>query len=312
MSRSNRLRRSELATPGTSEKMIASAAKSSADLVFLDLEDSVAPAGKAAARANISTGLVELDWGTKTRACRINGVHTPWFLDDVTQIIAAAGAHLDVIIVPKVKSVRDVWFVDDLITQLERKNGLEAGRIGLEILIEETEALARVEDIAESSPRLEALILGVGDLSASQGIRAAHVGLASDPNDADGLYPGDLWHYARNRMIVAARANGLDPIDGPYANFHNPDGYRREASRSATLGGVGKWCIHPSQIPIANEVFAPTHLEIENAQKIISAVRQAEADGLGAASRGGIMIDAATTRVYELVLERARLCGTPS
>jgi len=310
MTRPSRLRRSELSTPGTSEKMIAKAAQSDADLVFLDLEDAVAPAAKEAARATITAGLTELDWGTRTRACRVNGVHTPWCHDDIIHILTTAGTHLDLIIVPKVKSVRDVWFIDDLITQLETKLRLPPGRIGLEILIEETEALARVEDIAASSPRLEALILGFGDLAASQGIRAAHVGTETTPDSPDTTYPGDMWHYARNRTIIAARAHNLDAIDGPYANIPNPDGYRREATWAATLGSVGKWCIHPSQIPIANEVFAPTTAEIENARTIVNAVRQAEASGNGAATHDGIMIDAATTRVYEQLLERARLCNT--
>lgn len=306
MTRPNRLRRSELSTPGTSAKMIAKAARSDADLVFLDLEDAVAPAAKEEARATAAASLAELDWGKKTRACRVNGVDTPWFLDDVTEVVTTARANVDVIIVPKVKQVRDVWFVDDLLSQLERKLGLDAGGIGLELLIEEAEALARVEEIAACSPRVEALILGFGDLSASQGVRVADDGGASNPNDVPGLYPGDMWHYARNRVIVAARASKIDAIDGPYAGINDPEGYRREASWSATLGGVGKWCIHPSQIPIANEVYAPTTAEIENARRIVDAVRQAEADGLGAASLEGALIDAATTRTYELLLERAR------
>jgi citrate lyase subunit beta/citryl-CoA lyase len=309
VTRPNRLRRSELATPGTSDKMIAKAAESHADLVFLDLEDAVSPDQKEPARANIVAALTGLDWGSTVRAYRINGVHTPWCHDDLIEVVSGARASIAVIIVPKVKAPRDVWFVDDLLTQLERKLGLEVGRIGLEVLIEETEALASVEAIAASSPRLEALILGVGDLSASQGIRAGHVGV-TDENGASPLaYPGDMWHYARNRMIVAARANGLDAVDGPYANFRNPDGYRRDATWVATLGAVGKWCIHPSQVAIANEVFAPTLAEIHAAEAIIGAVRKAEAQGLGAANLGGVMIDAATTRVYEVVLERARQCG---
>ena len=311
MSRPNRLRRSELSTPGTSEKMIAKAAGSDADLVFLDLEDAVAPAAKEAARATVVAGLTGHDWGRKARACRINGVHTQWCHDDLIEVVTGARGRLDLVIVPKVKAPRDVWFVDDLLTQLERKLGLPVGGIGLEVLVEETEALACVEQIAGCSPRLEALILGVGDLSASQGIRAGHIG-ATSATSGGPPYPGDMWHYARNRMIVAARANRLDAVDGPFADFADPDAYRREASWSATLGSVGKWCIHPSQIAIANEVFAPTAGEVEEAEKVVSAVRAAEAEGLGAANLGGTMIDAASTRAYEVVLERARLCGTGS
>jgi citrate lyase subunit beta/citryl-CoA lyase len=215
-------------------------------------------------------------------------------------VVSRAGAALDVVIVPKVKAPRDVWFVETLLDQLEADLALPQ-RIGIEVLIEETEALARVEEIAGCSPRLEALILGVGDLSASQGIRTGHIGEAAD------RYPGDMWHYARNRMIVAARAHGLDAIDGPYANFRNPDGYRREAGWAATLGCVGKWAIHPSQIEVANEVFAPTADEVELARQAVEAVRAAESAGAGAADLGGMMIDAATARIFQVTLDRATL-----
>jgi citrate lyase subunit beta / citryl-CoA lyase len=296
-----RLRRSELSTPATSERMMASAAASAADLVFLDLEDSVAPAEKKAARTMAADALLGHDWGRrKTRGVRINGVHTPWAHGDLIEVVSRAATALDVVIVPKVKAPRDVWFVETLLDQLEADLGLER-RIGIEALIEETEALARVEEIAACSPRLEALILGMGDLSASQGIRARHFGEPAE------RYPGDMWHYARNRMIVAARANGLDAIDGPYANFRNPDGYRREAGWAATLGCVGKWAIHPSQIGIANEVFAPTADEVERAREAVEAVRKAEASGAGAASLGGMMIDAATARIFQVTLDRAAL-----
>jgi len=304
-----RLRRSELSTPGTSPKMMARAAESGADLVFLDLEDAVAPAEKPGARRPVVDALTGLDWGGKTRACRINGTATPWCHDDLIEVVSGAGSCLDVVIVPKVKAPRDVWFVDDLLTQLERKLGLAVGGIGIEVLIEETEALAGVEAIAASSPRLEALILGVGDLSASQGIRAGHIGAVGGGGAAPAPYPGDMWHYARNRMIVAARAHGLDPVDGPYADFADDDGYRREAAWAATLGAVGKWCIHPNQISLANEVFAPTPAEIDQARRVVAAVRAAEEEGQGAARLGGVMVDAATARVFDGVLHRARLCG---
>ena len=303
MSRPFRLRRSELSTPGTSEKMMTKAAASEADLVFLDLEDAVAPSEKVGARRPIVEALTGLDWGGKTRAVRVNGVHSEWCHDDLIEVVSGAGRQLDVVIIPKVKAPRDVWFVDTLLSQLEAKLGLPVGRIGIEVLIEETEALARVEDIAASSDRLEALILGVGDLSASQGIRVGHIGEAGD------RYPGDMWHYARNRMIVAARANGLDAIDGPFANFRDPEAYRRDAGWAATLGAVGKWAIHPSQVPIANEVFAPTAREIEQARSVVDAVRRAEAGGEGAANLNGVMIDAATARIFETILTRAEQAG---
>jgi citrate lyase subunit beta/citryl-CoA lyase len=307
MTRPMRLRRSELSTPGSSDKMMTKAAASDADLVFLDLEDAVAPTAKVAARGAIVAALNRLDWGSKTRAVRINGVDTVWCHDDLIEVVTGAGAVIDIVIVPKVKAPRDVWFVDTMLDQLEAKLGLERGGIGLEVLIEETEALARVEEIAGCSGRLEALILGVGDLSASQGIRAGHVGGSAEH------YPGDMWHYARNRMIVAARANRLDAIDGPNANFRDLDGYRTDATWAATLGAVGKWAIHPSQIAIANEVFSPTADEIAHAERVIAAVREAEAAGAGAASVDGLMIDAATARSFETVLDRAARAGlTPA
>lgn len=303
MERPFRLRRSELSTPGTSEKMMAKAAASDADLVFLDLEDAVAPSEKEAARKPIINALNGLDWGKKTRAIRINGTHTKWCYQELVDIVGAAGANLDVVIIPKVKAPRDIHFVDTLLSQLEMAHGLPLGRIGIEVLIEETEALARVEELAGSSPRLEALILGVGDLSASQGMRLGHIG------SKETRYPGDIWHYARTRLIVAARANGIDAIDGPFADFRDAEGYQRECTWATTLGAVGKWAIHPSQVEIANTVFAPTEREIERARAVIEQVRTAEAAGAGAASDNGVMIDAATARIFQATLDRARLMG---
>jgi len=302
-----RLRRSELSTPGHSEKMIAKAAQSDADMVFLDLEDAVAPSAKAGARRNIIAGLNELDWGHKIRSYRINGVHTQWCGDDIAEVVSGAGANIDVIMVPKIKGPREVWFVDDMLTQLELKLGLEVGRIGIECLVEEVEAVQTADEIARCSPRLEALTLGVGDLSASQGMRLGHIGVTD--GDAALHYPGDVWHYARTRMITACRAAGIDAIDGPYANFANPGGYEKSAATFSMLGGVGKWCIHPSQIEIANRVFAPSPAEIADAQGVVDAVRAAEAEGQGAANYKGMMIDAATTRLFEVTLDRARQCG---
>ena len=301
-SRPPRARRSELSTPATSPKMIAKAAASAADLVFLDLEDAVAPSAKDIARTNAARALRELDWGRTTRAVRINEVASHWCHDDVVEIVGTAGVHVDVLIVPKIKAPRDVWYVDTLLTQLETTHGLPVGGIGLEVLIEEVEALARVDEIAACCPRLEALILGVGDLSASQGMRSAHVGSGGAAS-----YPGDVWHYARTRMIVAARVNGLDPIDGPYGDFRDADGYRQQALWASELGAVGKWAIHPSQIEIANAVFAPTAEEVAHARRVVDVVRAAEAEGEGAAAVDGTMVDAATARIFELVLERAAL-----
>ena len=297
-----RPRRSELSTPATSHKMMAKAASSDADLVFLDLEDAVAPNAKELARAQSIEALNTLDWGTKTRAVRINGVVTSWFLDDIAEVVLGAGANLDVLITPKVKSAGDVKFIDVLLGKLEEKAGLPVGRIGLEVLIEEVEALADVDAIAAATPRLEAIILGVGDLAASHGMRSAHIGTSAH-------YPGDIWHSARSRMIVAARCNGIDAIDGPFGEFRETEGYREQATWAAELGAVGKWAIHPNQVAAANEVFSPTAEEIERAQYIVSSMRAAEAQGEGAVAIDGAMVDAATARIFETVLTRASVNG---
>ncbi len=296
-----RLRRSELSTPGSNPKMIEKAAGSAADLVFLDLEDAVAPAQKVAARDHVIRGLRELDWGKKLRGVRVNDAQTEWAYGDVISVVEGAGEHLDLLILPKVKAPRDVWFFETLLAELEKKLRLKR-QIALEALIEETEALSRVEEIAGCSPRLEALILGFGDLSASQGMRFG-------AGDGKERYPGDIWHHARARMIIACRAHGIDAIDGPFANFKDPDGYRREATWAAMLGAVGKWAIHPSQIEIANDVFAPTEREIDAARSMYQAYLAAEQAGAGAAGAGGVLVDAAAQRIFEGVLERARLSG---
>ena len=301
--RPRRLRRSELSTPGSSEKMLQKAAASAADLVFLDLEDSVAPTEKVKARVTVASALTNLDWGTKTRAVRINDVNSQYGYEDIIEVIEQAGESLDVLILPKVRSVRDVLFVDTLLNAIESKRRWSK-RIGLEVLIEEVEALIEVEQIARCTPRLEALIFGPGDFAASQGIVSDYIGAADES-----LYPGDMWHYARNKIVVAARAAGLDAIDGPYAAFRDDDGYRREAVRSRTLGFVGKWAIHPDQVGIANEVYAPTPERVARARRLIVAYQAAEAEGLGAVAIDGDMVDAASVRTLREVVATADLIG---
>ncbi|MFL6655281.1 MAG: HpcH/HpaI aldolase/citrate lyase family protein [Sulfurifustis sp.] len=297
-----RLRRSELSTPGSNEKMMAKAAASAADLVFLDLEDSVAPKEKAAARAKIVNALKTLDWGKKTRAVRINNLETEYAYRDIIDVVEQAGEYLDLLIVPKVKTAKDVWWVDVLLTQIETRLGMKK-RIGIEVLIEEVEAMINAEEIARASRRLEALIFGPGDYSASQGVDTKNIGDGSD------AYPGDIWHYARNKVIIAARAAGIDMVDGPYAAFKNTEGYRRECIRARTLGAVGKWAIHPSQIEIANEAFSPTREQVERARKLAAAYAEAEAAGLGAVNVDGTMVDAASIRILQNTLKKADLMG---
>lgn len=300
MSNAPRARRSELATPASSEKMCAKAPGAGADLVFLDLEDACAPSAKEGARAIAVAALTGQDWGRTVRAVRINGLDTPWCHDDVIEVVTGARDALDVLILPKARSARDVWWVDVLLTQLEAKLGLRR-RIGLEVLIEESEGLANAVAIAKASDRLEAIIFGAGDLSASQRARV-------DGNfDPVSDYPGDFWHYARFQVVTAARAAGIDAVDAPYPAYQDPDGYRRSARHASLLGFDGKWAIHPGQVPIAHEVFSPTPEEIADAEASIEAYRRSEADGIGAIGRDGKLVDAAHMRLAENTLLKARL-----
>ena len=295
-----RSRRSELATPASSQQMCEKAPGSGADLVFLDLEDACAPVMKESARTNVVAALTQLDWGRTVRAVRVNGLDTPWCYGDVVEIVTGARESLDVIIVPKARSSRDVWWFDVLLSQLEAKLGLTK-RIGLEVLIEEAEGLLHAGEIAQASDRLEAIIFGAGDLSASLHARV-------DGNfDPLGDYPGDFWHFARVQILAAARGAGIDAIDAPYPAYTDPDGYRRAAEQASLLGFDGKWAIHPGQIPIANEVFAPTEAEIAEARDSIAVYRRSEAEGVGAIGRDGKLVDAAHMRLAANVLSRAGL-----
>jgi citrate lyase subunit beta/citryl-CoA lyase len=298
-----RLRRCELSTPGSSERMIQKALTTNADVVFLDLEDAVAPNQKRPARGIVIEALRTLDWGKKVRAIRMNNIETEYAYEDVIEVVEKAGDHLDAIIIPKVKAARDVFWVDTLLTQIELK--LKRNHhVALEVLIEDVAALINVEEIARSSPRLEAIIFGPGDFSASQGVR-----MGGAIGGSVTTYPGDIWHYARSKIVVAARAAGIDAIDGPYADFKNPEGFREEAVRSATMGFVGKWAIHPSQIDLANEIYSPSKEEVDRARRLVEAYAKAEAEGLGAITFDGVMIDAASVRIIQNVIDKANLIG---
>jgi Citrate lyase beta subunit len=229
-------------------------------------------------------------------------VETEWAFEDVIHIVEDAGDVLDIIIIPKVKRAEDVRWVDTLLRQIELKHRRER-RIGLEVLIEEVEAMVNVEEIARSTPRLEALIFGPGDYSASQGVRVDAVGGISKD------YPGDVWHYARNKVVIAAKAAGIEAVDGPFADFKDEEGYRRECMRAAVLGFTGKWAIHPSQVGIANEVFSPTERQVERARKMIAAYEEAERQGLGAVAVDGVMVDAASARLMKNVTVKADAIG---
>jgi citrate lyase subunit beta/citryl-CoA lyase len=292
-----RARRVQLAVPGSNEKMIAKAAASAADHVFLDLEDAVAPREKKAARGRIVEALRGLDWTGKVRCVRINDLRTRYAYDDVIEVVRGAGTHLDTIMIPKVMDARDVHFVETLLGQLELDLGLTRP-IGIEALIEDVHGMKNVERIAECSQRLESLIFGMGDYSASQKMDARSV-------YGDTGYPGDLWHYGRYKLVIAARANGLDPIDGPLANFRELDLFCEEARRALILGFSGKWAIHPSQVAPALEIFTPPADQVARARRMIGDYRQAESEGLGAIQVDGQVVDAATVRILQNVLDRA-------
>lgn len=291
-------RRSELATPASDAHMCEKAARSGADLVFLDLEDACAPSAKESARATAVAALTGLDWGTTVRAVRVNGLDTQWCHDDIIEVVTGARDALDVIIIPKALTARDVWWVDVLLTQLESKLGLSRP-IAVEVLIEEAEGLLNAAEIARASPRVAAIIFGAGDLSAS--LRARVDGNFGPADD----YPGDYWHAVRVQVLAAARAAGVYAIDAPYPGYQDEAGYRREAQRASLLGYDGKWAIHPSQVAVANEIFAPTAEELAEARAIVADYRRAEAGGTGAIGRDGKLVDAALMRHAENVLRRA-------
>ena len=295
-----RVQRSELAVPGSSEEMIGKAANSAADYVFLDIEDAVAPPDKERARANIIRALNEIDWRGrgKTVSVRINGLDTHYMYRDVVDVMEQAGDRLDTILVPKVGVPADLYMVDAMCNQIEMAKGYR-NRVGLEALIETALGMANVEAIAAYPHRLEALHFGVADYAAFNKARTVNIG-GLNPD-----YPGDQWHFALSRMTVACRAHGLRPIDGPFGDFSDPEGYRAAARRAAALGIEGKWAIHPSQIALANEVFSPLAAEVTRAERIIAALKEAEAQGKGAASLDGKMIDAASERMAKNVIATA-------
>ena len=299
--RPRRLRRCQLSVPGSSEKMMTKAAGLAVDHVFLDLEDAVAPNEKPAARGKVAAALNGLDWGAKTRCVRINDLGTQYAYDDVIEVVEGAGANLDTIMIPKVLDADHVRWVEILLAQIEAKLGL-ARPIGIEVLIEEVEGMMNVERIAAASPRLEALVFGMGDYSASQGIAMGAVG-------GDTAYPGDIWHYPRYKMTIAARANRIDPIDGPFANFRDGAGYGEECRRALALGCVGKWAIHPAQAEIAQAQFTPPADEVARARKLAAAYAKAVARGEGAVQVDGVMIDAASVRIVQNVIDKADLIG---
>jgi|TARA_B100001971_G_C18195644_1_gene541265 citrate lyase subunit beta/citryl-CoA lyase len=282
--------------------MITKAANLELDHVFLDLEDAVAPNAKTSARGLIVDALNGLEWKPKTVCVRVNDVETEYCHDDIIEVVTGAAGKLDTIMLTKAKTAHDVVFVHLLLDQLEKKLRLK-DRIGIECLIEEVEGMMNVNEIAACSDRLECLIFGMGDYSASQGMNLSSIG-----SDGGG-YPPDIWHYPRYQLTIACRANGVDPVDGPFANFNDPDAFRKECERSNVLGMVGKWAIHPSQIDIAQEAFSPTQEAVDAARKQQQAYAEAKEKGLGAISVDGVMVDQASVRILQNIVDKADLIG---
>jgi malyl-CoA/(S)-citramalyl-CoA lyase len=307
-----RLHRSELAVPGSNTALFEKAAQSAADIVFLDVEDAVAPDDKEQARSNIIQALNEINWGAKTMMVRINGLDTHYMYRDVVDIVEAC-ARLDMVLIPKVGVAADVYALDMLVTQIESAKK-RTKHIGFEVLIETALGMANVEAIAQSSKRLEAMSFGVADYAASTRARTTVIGGVNidcgvlTDKDADGrreYFWTDPWHAAQTRMLVACRAYGLRPIDGPFGDFKDPDGFRAAAKRAAVLGYEGKWAIHPSQVALCNEVFTPSAAEVTKATRIMEAMAQAARDGRGAVSLDGRLIDYASIRMAEALLKKA-------
>ena len=293
--------------------MLEKAPTAGADMVFLDLEDAVAPDDKEQARKNVISALNNYDWSRCSVSVRINGLDTHYCYRDIVDVVEQAGNKLDTILIPKVGTPADILFVSTLLEQIETAKGLAP--INLHVLIETALGMANVEQIAQTCPeRLEAMVFGVADYAASTQARTTHMGGANpeyavltDPDD-DGKrqrHWGDQWHYAISRVVVACRAYGLRPIDGPFGDISDPDGYLSVARSVAALGVEGKWAIHPSQIPLANEVFTPSDKEVDRAHCILKAMEQAAAEGKGAVSLDGRLIDAASIRQAQVLVDKA-------
>ncbi|HEX3722342.1 MAG TPA: CoA ester lyase [Nitrolancea sp.] len=300
-----RLERSELAVPASNWHMIEKGVSSAADVVFLDLEDSVAPDAKVPSRANVIRALAELDWGSKPHVFRMNALDTPYFYRDLIDIVEASAVNLDFILVPKVNRPEDVYVIDTLLTQIEASSGASRP-IGLEVLIETAEGLINCERIARASPRVESLVFGPGDYTASLRIPAVSIGT---PDAWDAAYPGHRFHYPMHRLLVAGRAAEIRVIDGPFADFRDLDGFRRACQLARSLGFDGKMCIHPAQCSIANEVFSPDEREIAWAARVVSEYEQATSAGRGSISIDGKMVDVASIKVARNTLESAHAAG---
>jgi malyl-CoA/(S)-citramalyl-CoA lyase len=301
--------RCQLFGPGSNTRLFPKMAASAADVINLDLEDSVAPSDKDQARANVIQAIGEVDWGTKTLAVRINSLDTPYWYRDVVDLLEQSSDRLDQIMIPKVGCAEDVYAVDALITAIESAKG-RTKRVSLEVIIESAAGLAHVETIAAASPRLQAMSLGAADFAASMGMQTTGIGGTQENYymlQGDTRHYSDPWHWAQTAIVAACRTHGLLPIDGPFGDFSDDEGYRAQARRSATLGMVGKWAIHPKQIALANEVFTPSEAAVTEAREILAAMETAKKNGEGATVYKGRLVDIASIKQAEVIVAQSEL-----
>ncbi|MGR3623789.1 L-malyl-CoA/beta-methylmalyl-CoA lyase [Pseudophaeobacter sp.] len=301
--------RCQLFGPGSNTKLFPKMAASAADVINLDLEDSVAPTDKYAARANIIEALNTVDWGNKYMSVRINGLDTPYWYRDVVDLLEQAGDRLDQIMIPKVGCAADVYAVDALVTAIEQAKG-RTKPVSFEVIIESAAGIAHVEEIAASSPRMQAMSLGAADFAASMGMQTTGIGGTQENYYMlrDGQkHWSDPWHWAQAAIVAACRTHGVLPVDGPFGDFSDDEGYIAQAKRSATLGMVGKWAIHPKQIALANEVFTPSEEAVGEAREILAAMEQAKANGEGATVYKGRLVDIASIKQAEVIVAQSEL-----
>lgn len=301
--------RCQLFGPGSRPALFAKMAASAADVVNLDLEDSVAPADKAAARATVIEAIGSVDWGNKVLSVRINGLDTPWWYRDVVDLLEQAGDRLDQIMIPKVGCAADVYAVDALVTAVERAKG-RSKPIAFEVIIESAAGISHVEEIAASSPRLQAMSLGAADFAASMGMQTTGIGGTQEAYymaHQGAKYWSDPWHWAQAAIVAACRTHGVLPVDGPFGDFSDDEGFRAQARRSATLGMVGKWAIHPKQVALANEVFTPSDAAVAEAREILAAMEAASARGEGATVYKGRLVDIASIKQAEVIVRQAEM-----
>ncbi len=304
-----RLNRCQLFGPGSRESLFEKMAKSAADVINLDLEDSVAPDDKDRARANVIQAIGDIDWGDKTLSVRINGLDTPFWYRDVVDLLEQAGERLDQIMIPKAGNASDIYAVDALVTAVERAKG-RSKRINFEVIIESAAGICHVEEIAASSPRMQAISLGAADFAASMGMATTGIGGTQENyymiREGQKYWP-DPWHWAQTAIVAACRTHGLLPVDGPFGDFSDADGFVAQARRSATLGMVGKWAIHPSQVALANEIFSPGEAAVTEAREILAAMEEAKKSGAGATVYKGRLVDIASIKQAEVIVRQAEL-----